>query len=99
MSGTMGSRETSWVEFPKLSPAGKELMETVAALMDRELGDALKASATAADVRSFQGGNGEGSVTLRAGLEGSKVRRLLLLDRNCMVLGSGGGMTQFFSCF
>jgi hypothetical protein len=64
----------SWVEFPKLSPAGKHLMETVAETMNRELGELLLPSQTAPDVRSFQSSNGAGSVTLRAGREGSKVR-------------------------
>lgn len=66
--------EKGWVQFPRLSPAGKQLMETMAGMMDAELGTLLMPSQTADDVRSFQAGNGEGSVTLRAGREGSKVR-------------------------
>lgn len=62
-----------WVEFPKLSAAGKHLMETVADTMSRDLGDALLPSQTAPDVTSFQSGTGAGSVTLRAGREGSKI--------------------------
>lgn len=62
-----------WAEFPRLSPAGQQLMETVADMMDKELGGLLLPSQTASDVRSFKGANGEGSVTLRAGREGSKV--------------------------
>jgi len=69
--------EMSWVEFPKLSPAGKQLMETVADLIDQGLGQYLQPSQTAADVRSFKGASGEGSVTLRAGQEGSKVKAFL----------------------
>ena len=72
------AKETSWVEFPKLSPAGKRLMETVAETMNRELGEMILPSQTAPDVRSFQGGNGAGSVTLRAGREGSKVRSTII---------------------
>lgn len=67
-----------WVEFPRLTPAGKQLMESVAGLMDSELGSSLRPSQTAADVRSFKGDNGEGSVTLRAGQDGSKVRSFAL---------------------
>ncbi|KAG0628898.1 hypothetical protein M758_1G060700 [Ceratodon purpureus] len=69
----MGTMEKSWIEFPRLSPTGKKLMETAAALMDRELGDSIKPSETPPDVRSFQGQHGEGSVVLRAGQQGSKV--------------------------
>ncbi|KAG0564785.1 hypothetical protein KC19_8G140000 [Ceratodon purpureus] len=77
------AKETSWVEFPKLSPAGKQLMETVAETMNRELGDMILPSQTASDVRSFQGGNGAGSVTLRAGREGSKIDFVLGSWLNC----------------
>jgi hypothetical protein len=62
-----------WVEFPRLSPAGKRLMEAVADSMDRELGTSLRPSRTDPEVVSFKGQSGEGSVTLRAGREGSKV--------------------------
>jgi hypothetical protein len=44
----------SWVEFPKLSPTGKGLMETVAETMNRELGELLLPSQTARDVRLFR---------------------------------------------
>ncbi|KAG0610203.1 hypothetical protein M758_7G046300 [Ceratodon purpureus] len=83
VSETMGSNETSWVEFPKLSSAGKQLMESVAVMMDRELGALIKDSKTPADVRSFQGGTGEGSVTLRAGRLGSKIDLVLGSWLNC----------------
>lgn len=73
----------SWVEFPKLSPAGKRLMKTVAETMNRELGELLLPSQTAPDVRSFQSGNGAGSVTLRAGREGSKIDFVLGSWLNC----------------
>jgi hypothetical protein len=63
----------SWVEFPKLSPAGKGLMETVAETMNRELGELLLPLQTTPDVRSFLSGNVAGSMMLRAGREGSKV--------------------------
>lgn len=62
-----------WVKFPRLSPAGKRLMEAVADSMDRELGTSLRPSRTDPEVVSFKGQSGEGSVTLRAGREGSKV--------------------------
>jgi len=69
-----------WVEFPKLSPAGKKVMDTVANLMDQEIGEALRPSQTAEDVRSFKGPSGEGSVTIRAGQEGSKVMNGLCFE-------------------
>lgn len=72
-----------WVEFPRLTPAGKQLMESVAGLMDSELGSALRPSQTAADVLSFKGDNGEGSVTLRAGQDGSKIDFVLGSWLNC----------------
>ncbi|KAG0604060.1 hypothetical protein M758_10G141400 [Ceratodon purpureus] len=83
MSEPAMAKETSWVEFPKLSPAGKRLMETVAETMNRELGEMILPSQTAPDVRSFQGGNGAGSVTLRAGREGSKIDFVLGSWLNC----------------
>lgn len=72
-----------WAEFPRLSPAGQQLMETVADMMDKELGGLLLPSQTASDVRSFKGANGEGSVTLRAGREGSKIDFVLGSWLNC----------------
>jgi hypothetical protein len=63
----------NWIQFPKLSTAGRTLMEDVACSMDRELEPLIHPSFTAPDVRHFTGDNGEGSVTLRAGKEGSKV--------------------------
>ena len=70
-----------WVEFPRLSPAGKRLMEAVADSMDRELGTSLRPSRTDPEVVSFKGQSGEGSVTLRAGREGSKVcSNVFLID-------------------
>jgi len=72
-----------WVEFPKLSPAGKKVMDTVANLMDQGIGEALRPSQTAEDVRSFKGANGEGSVTIRAGQEGSKIDFVLGSWLNC----------------
>jgi hypothetical protein len=64
----------SWVEFPKLSPTGKGLMEMVVEMMNRELGELLLPLQTTPDIRSFLSGNAAGSMTLRAGREGSKVR-------------------------
>lgn len=70
-----------WVEFPRLSPAGKRLMDAVADSMDRELGTSLRPSRTDPEVVSFKGQSGEGSVTLRAGREGSKVgSNVFLID-------------------
>lgn len=79
----MGHKEANWVEFPKLSPAGKHLMETVAGMMDKDLADLINPSETDPDVRSFKGGNGEGSVTLRAGRAGSKIDFVLGSWLNC----------------
>lgn len=76
----MEPEETSWIEFPRLSGSGKQLMETAAAMMDRELGESIKPSETPPDVRSFQGANGEGSVVLRAGQERSKVSSRQILS-------------------
>ncbi|CAM6040297.1 unnamed protein product [Sphagnum compactum] len=67
----------NWIQFPKLSTAGRTLMEDVARSMDRELEPLIHPSFTAPDVRHFTGGSGEGSVTLRAGKEGSKIDFLL----------------------
>jgi hypothetical protein len=63
----------NWIQFPKLSTAGRTLMEDVARSMDRELEPLIHPSFTAPDVRHFTGDSGEGSVILRGGKEGSKV--------------------------
>jgi hypothetical protein len=43
-------------------------------MMNRELGELLLPLQTTPDIRSFLSGNAAGSMTLRAGREGSKVR-------------------------
>lgn len=66
-----------WAEFPRLTPAGKKLMEDIAGRIDTELHTLIHPSRTSPTVRSFKGQSGEGSVTLRAGKDGSKVRSSL----------------------
>ena len=66
-----------WGEYPRLTPAGKNLMEEIAGSIDTELHSLIHPSRTSPSVRSFRGQSGEGSVTLRAGRDGSKVRNSL----------------------
>ncbi|XP_002989763.2 red chlorophyll catabolite reductase, chloroplastic [Selaginella moellendorffii] len=69
----------SWIEFPKLSIAKNKLMTSLATRLDRELGSLLNSTLTPPEVRSFQSQDGvsQGSVVLRSGKQGSKIRFLL----------------------
>ncbi|KAH7280181.1 hypothetical protein KP509_37G055000 [Ceratopteris richardii] len=67
--------DEQWLTFPFLSASGKRLMEECADIIAKELGSSLELTRTPADVRHFKNpqGNGEGSVTLRSGKQGSPI--------------------------
>eukprot|EP01018_Ginkgo_biloba_P007686 Gb_20648 [translate_table: standard] len=71
---SMSEADDIWVKFPYLCDSGRGLMEEVASMVEGQLGFQLNPSSTPADVRSFKNaeGNGEGSVNIRSGKEGSK---------------------------